>query len=584
LSRLRDVLMPLPDSPIAGRPVASLSFALNYAAGGLDVRGYHIVNIALHLVCALLLLLVVRRTLEVSPFLASVGLNAPQIAFGAALLWALHPLNSEVVNYVSQRTESLMGACYLLTLYAAIRAIDTRRWEIVSVLACAAGVASKESIATAPLIIVLYDRVFLFESWRHAFAARRRLYIGLGATWILIAVVMATGPRAAVVGFASGVSPWTYLLNQALVIPEYLRLTVWPDSLVVFYGWPLPVTLADVLPSFALITALLVLTIFALWRWPAVGFLGAWFFVTLAPASSVIPVATEVGAERRMYLPLAAVAVLAVIAIDSIWRWLTRRLTQREGSTPPRAVAWTPLVIVAVASSALGAVTVVRNREYVSGVTLARTVVERRPTAVAHHILAEQLLLARQPDEAVGHLRQAVTQGNSRARYLLGIVLADQGKHEEAIQQLEAFVQTSQLPYRLVPRWLEPPVSEVVTARYTLGREFGLRGEWTRAAEQATLILDVAPFHVRGLGLLADAMFAQQQWSAAAQQYREYLNRQPADTHALINYGITQVAAENFDEAIAVFTRASEIDPADARARRLLALAQKDRASAAAQR
>src|SRR5688572_2118663 len=108
LSDVRAVLVPASETPIAGRPLASLAFAINYAISGLDVRGYHIVNIALHAMCAVLLMLVVRRTLE------------PNLAFAAALIWAVHPLNSEVVNYISQRTESMMAALYLLTLYSAI--------------------------------------------------------------------------------------------------------------------------------------------------------------------------------------------------------------------------------------------------------------------------------------------------------------------------------------------------------------------------------------------------------------------------------------------------------------------------------
>src|SRR5688500_4056056 len=241
LSDVRAVLVPASETPIAGRPLASLTFAVNYAVNGLDVRGYHIVNIALHALCALLLMLVVRRTLDAN------------LAFAAALLWAVHPLNSEVVDYISQRTESLMAACYLLTLYAAIRARDERggRWTVTAVVSCLAGLACKESMATAPLAVALYDRVFLFESWKAAVQRRAGLYAGLAATWIVAGALVAAGPRAEFAGFSSGVSPWTYLMNQAVVITEYLRLTVWPDSLVIFYGWPVAVGVADVLPSLA---------------------------------------------------------------------------------------------------------------------------------------------------------------------------------------------------------------------------------------------------------------------------------------------------------------------------------------------
>lgn len=569
LSRLDQVLVPAADSPIAGRPLASVTFALNYAAGRLDVRGYHAVNIALHLLCALMLLVIVRRTLGLPRLRASLGVDPTAAALAAALLWALHPLASEVVNYLSQRTESLMALCYLLMIYAAMRAAGSlapRRWEAVAVVACAAGALAKESIVTAPLMVAAYDRVFLFDSWRASWAGRRRLYYGLAGSLGLAAIVIASGAREAVVGFSSGVSPWTYLLNQAEIIIHYLRLTIWPDALVVFYGWPRDVTFGDVAPSFTFIGALIVLTAVALWRWPALGFLGAWFFTTLAPASSIVPVATEVGAERRMYVPLMALAVLAAAGVSGALRRLDVR------------ASWAPVAVVLPVVGALAVATVMRNREYASGVTLARTVVERRPTAVAHHYLAEQLLLAGNGGEALPHLRESVAGGNSRAAYVLGRLLFEQGKHEEAIPHLEAFVRTSELPYRLVPRWLEPPITEVVPARLVLGQAYAVKGDWGRVEEQGERILQLVPTHPGAHGLLGDVMFAREQWAQAADHYRRYLARQPADTGALINYGIARVAVGDLDDAVDAFGRATRIDPANARARQLLTLAEQDRA------
>jgi len=322
LSRPSAVLLPDSESPVAGRPLVNLSFALNYAAGGLDVRGYHVVNIALHLACALLAFGFIRRTLELPRVRRRFGAGSIDLAFAAALLWAVHPLNSEVVDYLTQRSESLMALMYLLTLYAANRAVTeprSRAWQTLAVAACALGMLCKESMATAPVMVALYDRVFAFDSWRDAVRNRWRLYAGLGATWVILAVIVLNGARSGVAGLSSGVSPWTYLLNQTIVITHYLRLSIWPSGLVVFYGWPAPLTLGDVVPYAVLILALMAATIAAFARAPAVGFLGAWFFLTLAPASSVVPVATEVGAERRMYLPLLALVVLTVAGGYGWW-------------------------------------------------------------------------------------------------------------------------------------------------------------------------------------------------------------------------------------------------------------------------
>ena len=223
---------------------------------------------------------------------------------------------------------------------------------MTAVASCVAGLACKESMVTAPVAVALYDRVFLFDSWKAAVRRRRGLYAGLAATWILAAILIAAGPRAGVAGFSSGVSPWTYLMNQAVIITGYLRLTVWPDALVIFYGWPEALTAADVMPYLVFIAALIALTAIGLWRRPALGFLGAWFFLTLAPASSIVPVATEVGAERRMYLPLMALAVLAVVAVDYVWKRL-----------PIRRQLPVPLVAAVAVAALLAGVTVARTRE-----------------------------------------------------------------------------------------------------------------------------------------------------------------------------------------------------------------------------
>jgi hypothetical protein len=97
--------------------------------------------------------------------------------------------------------------------------------------------------------------------------------------------------------------------------------------------------------------------------------------------------------------------------------------------------------------------------------SLAQTVVDRRPTPIAYHILGEQLMHAGRDADAEVPLREAVSRGNSRAGFLLGVALLNQGKLGEGVAHLDAFVRTSELPYRLVPRWLRPPLADVVSAR-----------------------------------------------------------------------------------------------------------------------
>ena len=184
---------PADGSTTTGRPVVNVSFALNYALSGEAVWSYHAFNVAIHALTALALFGLLRRTfVALDPSAASFP---PVLAALVALLWALHPLQTETVICIAQRTEALCGLFYLLTLYAFARAgaepnHDSRRWLGISVAACLIGMATKEVMVTAPLVVLLYDRTFFARSFAAAWRQRRGFYIALAATWLLLAYLV----------------------------------------------------------------------------------------------------------------------------------------------------------------------------------------------------------------------------------------------------------------------------------------------------------------------------------------------------------------------------------------------------------
>jgi tetratricopeptide (TPR) repeat protein len=526
----RRVLSPAPNTPLSGRPLANLSFAINYAAGGLDVRGYHLVNLALHLACGLLVFGLVRRTLELPGRASPVPGRPPDLALAVALLWTVHPLNSEVVDYLTQRTESLMAACYLLTMYASVRAHRSPhpvRWYATAVVSCLVGMGSKETIASAPLMVMLYDRAFVFDSFRAALNARWRFYAALVATWIPLGLLVAHTGQSFSAGFNTArVSPWLYFLNQPGMLTRYLGLTFWPQPLVVYYGWPVTLTVSDVWPYALFIGVLLAATIVALVRAPRLGFLGAWIFVTLAPTSSVIPIATEVGAERRMYLPLVALIALIVIAAVRLWERVRRRV--------PRASAremapLTAALVVTIVALPLAMRTYARNREYASGLTMAETVLARWPGPNAHQLVGTELGALGRREEAIVHLREAV-RGYPPARYFLGSQLLALGRIDEAVEQLEAFIRE------------EPNVLAARNAH----------------------------------GLLANALAGQQKFGEAISHYRGYLEAHPEDSNAWSGLGIALVSTGHPADAITAFRNAVATGPGNVRFRDNLARALMD--------
>ncbi len=563
------VLFPPRELPVAGRPVVNISFAVNYALGQLDVRGYHVWNIVVHLCCALLVFGLVHRTLELPRLFARWSRRAVDVALVVALVWMVHPLNSEAVDYLTQRTESMMAACYLLMLYCGVRAFRSAhplRWRGAAVAACWLGMACKESMVTAPVMLVLYDAVYVYGSLKHALRDRWPFYAAIASAWIGLAMLLSTGPRIYTVGFSTGVSSWTYVLNQTVIVAHYLRLAIWPRSLVLAYGWPVPMTFAAIAPYGLAIACLLFGTVAAfVWK-PDFGFLGAWIWITLAPTSSFVPIATEVGAERRMYLPLIGIVTLVVIVAVVAERWMRPwfALKSVTGGFATRLARAAPLTAVVLIAAVLGACTVARNREYATSLGLARTVLDRWPSSFAHHMIGTELAAAGRRNEGMVHLRQALP-GFPKARYNLGWELYQAGRLDEAIQQLQQFVRD------------EPVAPEVLSAWETMGRAFADQGRWPEAIEQFRRVLALTPDNRDVHGRLADALFASGTFDEAASHYRAYLMVHPDDRGALSNFGIALVATGRIDEAIGVFKRRIDTAPDDASAHRNLATVLFDR-------
>lgn len=360
------------------RPVVDLTFALNWAWTGPSPWSYRLVNVLIHAASAALLWLCVRGGLRSAREPVSPA-TADALATAVAAVWAAHPLHTSAVTYVVHRYESLAGALLFGTLAAWQRGVVARRptpWYALTAVLATLAVLSKEIAIGGPLLLVAYE-------WAYGSPPRAPRWRALAAVTLLAwGVAAAFYPQVASAqsqGVRADLGRLDYLRSELGVLAHYLRLSVapWPLS-VDYYEWPVARSWRDVPPAGAVAPALGALTAWAfLRRAPRLGWLGLVCFVVLAPTSSIVPLFHELAAERRMYVPLAALVTLAVLGIHRAAR----------GRLAPVAVA------AALATLGLGALTVVRNRDYRSGVALFSHDLRAHPgSARLHCSLGESLV------------------------------------------------------------------------------------------------------------------------------------------------------------------------------------------------
>ena len=614
---------PPPNTTASGRPILNLSLAINYAISGPALWSYHALNLAIHVLAGLTLFGIVRRTLigsagaqscralesgrsKTAPLRSDAALqpDATLLGLSAALLWTLHPLQTESVTYLVQRAESLMGLFYLLTLYCFIRGICAERadegdpragrapkerrswagwrrahlwvvgdagcwptvaqasqpacpttgrgdswvWFAASVGACLLGMGTKEVMVTAPLMVLLYDRTFVAGSLGDAWRRRWGLYMALAATWLpLIGLVASAGwGRDGTTGFNAGITPWVYWLTQFEAVARYLWLALWPHPLVFEYGLigvnrPVEVALD------ALIVVILVVAVAgALWRRPALGFWGAWFFVILA-LTSVVPGRIQMIVEHRMYLPLAAVTTLAALGIHAV----------------VRRYSW---VVFAALALAFGLLTARRNEDYRSVLSIWSDTVTKRPNNErARYNLGNAWA------EIPGRLHEAIAEyqaalrlnpAYAQAHNNLGVALAKvPGRLGDAIAEYEAAL-------RLQPDSFE--------THNNLGNAWSrVPGRLNDAVAEYEAALHLNPDFARAHSNLGGALSQLPgRLNDAVAEYEAALRLQPDYVQAHINLGVAFAQLPGrLNDAIVQYEAALRLKPDSAEAHNNLGLA-----------
>lgn len=542
--QIRDAALLWPPTP---RYLTYLSFAANYAAGGLDTFGFHLVNVAIHIINSALVFAICLLLFE-TPAVKDKGVGrlALPAALIASFLFATHPVQTQAVSYMTQRFASLAAMFYLLSLASYLKWRTAQgKWRAffyaAALVSALAAQLSKETGFTLPAVIVLVELVFFRGP---SLLARLRPLVPFVLAMLVVPALLfgpellsqAPGPLVPEYGSSGftrslqlrdldAVSRHDYMATQFRVMVTYFRLLVAPVGQTIDYDYPLYTSFLD--PAIAL-SAIFVIAVFGLGvvlmargrRSPGLSLLAGFgivfFFMAISIESSVIPI-IDVIYEHRLYLPSAGAAIFAGAALTAAFERLRQRLGLRAA---PLAWAVAATVILAVP---LSAATWSRNDVWKDEAVFWRDAVAKSPEkARVRNNLGFILYRKGHRAEGMAEFRRAAELEPmfADARFNLGTAYKDLGLMEEAIREFETAVRYQ--PWRK-------------SARNNLGLSYYVVGRYDEAVEQFEAILKASPDDYTSRNSLGLALWKAGRPNEAAAEFRAAISINPGYEDAVDN-------------------------------------------------
>lgn len=328
------------------RPVVNLSLFLNYQVSGLNVVGWHIFNISFHIVNSFFVYLLLLWTLELPSLSGRYGDSARRMALFGALLFAVHPIQTESVTYIISRTELLAAFFYLATFLFFIKGARTGKFAYYIGSLCTSFLAmgSKEWAVTLPAVLFVYDFLFLSAGKLKPVLSRWKAYILVALPWLFIAYLLSAIPLSGA-GFGvhgeRSITPLTYLLTSFNVLWTYIRVLAFPINQNLDYSYPIAKTLFE-FPTLISFMGHLLVVFTAIWlyakkRWTLLPFGVAWFYITLSPTQSFVPI-LDVIFEHRVYLPSIGFFIVFIAVFESVFEWIDTRSKLKLSSSAQKAL------------------------------------------------------------------------------------------------------------------------------------------------------------------------------------------------------------------------------------------------------
>ena len=588
------------------RSLLNLTYAFNEWLDGENVFGYHVVNLLLHILNGLLVFAMAKWIFE--------RLNPPpsdprMYALVAAAFFLIHPVQTEAVTYITERSELLSKMMCLCGLFVFMRASEKKAGVLASVLVflcLVLGLGFKETAIMLPAAIVLYDYIFLSKGSVRNMLVRWRFYAGLFTLMAAASYFVLDALRRPLneVGIPGTLRPWYYFLTSLRAIARYIRLIVFPTGLNLDYDFPPVASIQQpaALLSIGLIAGLLIMA----WRWrrrrPVFAFSIFWFFIALAPTAGIIPI-PDVIFEHRLYLALAGVCLSFPFVLQCI-------------TLKPRRV-------VAFASVILGVLmvgTIFRNYVWADELRLFSDVVAKSP----HKLRAyENLIFAHmkrgEEDKALAVAKEGLEKvPESRLSLLdtIGNLYLRQGNAADAVANFKksneeagrsgasaAFLATSYnnlgVAYLALARTIEPgnPKSRNETLRSaseafqkSLEREINVGvldslvnvrqqlGEAAALEQELRKNLAANPRDFMSIYKLGSLLSLEDRYTEAIEYFSQAVQQQSLSEVLYFNYAFALAKTGQRDRAIEEYIKALRLDPLFHEAHYNLALLYIDRA------
>lgn len=555
------------------RYIGYLTFALNYRFHGLDVTGYHIVNLLVHVGTSVLLYFFILFTFR-TPFLVNSSVKdfEKQIALFAALLFACHPLQTQAVTYIWQRVSSLSTMLYLLSLVVYIKwrlsqtvervakSMNIREKYIrstlgppmlylISLASAIFAMKTKETAFMLPVMLVLYELIFFKGTMR-----RRFIYlIPFLLTMLIIPLTLISieSPIEDLMGDSdetmkgpARLPRGEYLLSEFRVIVTYLRLIFLPVRQNLDYDYSRYYSFfnIEILSSFILLAFIFYLSVYFLIRYRhsishvrLISFGVIWFFVNLILESSVIPL-DNVIFEHRMYLPSIGIFTSLTVAVFVV-------CARRRAYTEVITVFLTVTVIV------LTGATYARNNVWKDRLSLWGDVVKKSPMkARGHNNLGNGYRFEGLVDRAIEEYRTAIEldPNYEKAYNNLGVALTSKGLYKEATEHLQIAIDIN---------------PNFAAAYNNLGVAYRSRGLFEESIEHFKTALRLKPAYPEVLTNLAVSYIKQSRMQEALHSLEEAIRLDAKQADAYSNLSTVYRKLGRYDEAIEVAEEALRIRP-----------------------